>query len=74
MLVKAEFIKPTKYVEWLANIVPILKAITNAVRCCVNYRNINGAMPNDEYTIPIADLSIDAVSKHKVLSFMGGEC
>ncbi|KAM2288392.1 hypothetical protein ACFXTI_029273 [Malus domestica] len=30
-LVKAGFIRPTKYVEWLANIVPILKAITKAV-------------------------------------------
>ncbi|MBT0984577.1 hypothetical protein KJ032_26445, partial [Salmonella enterica subsp. enterica serovar Typhimurium] len=33
-LVKAGFIRPAKYVEWLANIVPVLKAITKAVRCC----------------------------------------
>ncbi|KAM1006308.1 hypothetical protein ACFX2A_003076 [Malus domestica] len=71
-LVKAGFIRPAKYVEWLANIVPILKAITNVVRCCVDYRNINGATPKDEYPMPMADLSIDAVAKHKVLSFMDG--
>ncbi|CAN6579132.1 unnamed protein product [Malus baccata var. baccata] len=71
-LVKAGFIRPAKYVEWLANIVPILKAITKAVRCCVDYRNINGATPKDEYPMPMADLSIDAVAKHKVLSFMDG--
>ncbi|KAM1411305.1 hypothetical protein ACFXTO_024189 [Malus domestica] len=71
-LVKVGFVRPTKYVEWLANIVPILKAITKAVRCCVDYRNINGATPKDEYPMPIADLSIDAVAKHKVLSFMDG--
>ncbi|CAN6567999.1 unnamed protein product [Malus baccata var. baccata] len=71
-VVKARFIKPAKYVEWLANIVPILKAITEAVRCCVNYKNINGATPKDEYPMPMADLSIDAVTKHKVLSFMEG--
>ncbi|KAM1846160.1 hypothetical protein ACFX13_020365 [Malus domestica] len=69
-LMKVGFIRPAKYVEWLANIVPILKAITNAVRCYVDYRNINGAMPKDEYRMPIAGLSIDAVAKHKVLSFM----
>ncbi|CAN6569907.1 unnamed protein product [Malus baccata var. baccata] len=63
---------PAKYVEWLANIVPGLKAITKAVRCCVDYRNINGATPKDEYPMPMADLSIDAVAKHKVLSFMDG--
>ncbi|KAB2626102.1 S2-RNase [Pyrus ussuriensis x Pyrus communis] len=71
-LVKAGFIRPAKYVEWLANIVPILKAITNAVRYCVNYKNINGATPKDEYPMPMADLSIDVVAKHKVLSFMDG--
>ncbi|CAN6554731.1 unnamed protein product [Malus baccata var. baccata] len=71
-LVKAGFIRPTKYVEWLANIVLVLKAITKVVRCCVDYRNINNATPKDEYPMPMADLSIDAVAKHKVLSFMDG--
>ncbi|KAM2459301.1 hypothetical protein TB1_007452 [Malus domestica] len=71
-LVKAGFIRPAKYVEWLANIVPVLKAVTKAVRCYVDYRNINGATPKDEYPMPMTDLSIDAVAKHKVLSFMNG--
>ncbi|CAN6678906.1 unnamed protein product [Malus baccata var. baccata] len=71
-LVKAGFIRPAKYVEWFANIVPVLKAITKAVRCCVDYWNINSATPKDEYPMPMADLSIDAVAKHKVLSFMDG--
>ncbi|CAN6583621.1 unnamed protein product [Malus baccata var. baccata] len=71
-LVKAGFIRPAKYVEWLANIVPVLKAITKAVRCCVDYRNINSATLKDEYPMPMADLSVDAVAKHKVLSFMDG--
>ncbi|KAM1405500.1 hypothetical protein ACFX2F_000328 [Malus domestica] len=71
-LVKAGFIRPAKYVEWLANIVPVLKAVTKAVRCCVDYRNINGTTPKDDYPMPMADLSIDAVAKHKVLSFMDG--
>ncbi|KAM1344099.1 hypothetical protein ACFX2F_008222 [Malus domestica] len=71
-LVKAGFIRPAKYVEWLANIVPVLKAVTKAVRCCVDYRNINSATPKDEYPMPMANLSIDAVAKHKVLSFMDG--
>ena len=70
--VKTRFIGPVIYVEWLANIVPVLKVITNALRCCVDYRNINGATPKEEYHMPMADLSIDAVAKHKVLSFMDG--
>ncbi|KAM1426466.1 hypothetical protein ACFXTO_019145 [Malus domestica] len=69
-LVKAGFIRPAKYVEWLANIVPVLKVITKVIRCCVDYRDINGALPKDEYPMHLANLSIDAVAKHKVLSFM----
>ncbi|KAM1735882.1 hypothetical protein ACFX12_014299 [Malus domestica] len=69
-LVKAGFIRPAKYVEWLANIVCVLKAITNAVRCCVDYININGTTPKDEYPMTMVDLSIYIISKHKVLSFM----
>ncbi|KAM2557547.1 hypothetical protein TB2_014658 [Malus domestica] len=71
-LIKAKFIRPAKYVEWLANIVSVLKVVTKAVRCCVDYKNINGATPKDEYPMPMAELSIDAVAKHKVLSFMDG--
>ena len=71
-LVNGGFIRPAKYVKWLANIVLVLKAITNAVQCCVDYRNINGATPKDEYPMLMADLSIDAVVKHKVLSFIDG--
>ncbi|KAM2151860.1 hypothetical protein ACFX1R_046266 [Malus domestica] len=36
------------------------------------HKNINGAMLKDEYPMSMADLSIDAVAKHKVLSFMNG--
>ncbi|CAN6719462.1 unnamed protein product [Malus baccata var. baccata] len=35
-------------------------------------KNINGATPKDKYPMPMADLSIDAVAKNKVLSFMDG--
>ncbi|CAN6725686.1 unnamed protein product [Malus baccata var. baccata] len=35
-------------------------------------KNINGATPKDEYLMPMADLSVDAVAKQKVLSFMDG--
>ncbi|CAN6564249.1 unnamed protein product [Malus baccata var. baccata] len=31
-LVKAGFIRPAKYVEWLANIVPVLKAVTKEIK------------------------------------------
>ncbi|CAL8119169.1 unnamed protein product [Prunus armeniaca] len=39
-LVKAGFIRPVIYADWLSNIVPLLKRKTVAVRICVDYRNL----------------------------------
>ncbi|CAL8169759.1 unnamed protein product [Prunus armeniaca] len=37
-LLKAGFIRPAIYADWLANIVPVLKRKTGVVRICVDYR------------------------------------
>jgi hypothetical protein len=33
-------------------------------------RDLNRAMPMDGYTMPVADLLVDAATGHKVISFM----
>ncbi|KAI5316861.1 hypothetical protein L3X38_036568 [Prunus dulcis] len=71
-LVKAGFIRPAIYVDWLANIVPVLKRKTRAVRICVDYRNLNEASPNDEYPMPMADMLVDGAAHNQMLSFMDG--
>ncbi|KAM1184237.1 hypothetical protein ACFX15_013225 [Malus domestica] len=70
-LLKAGFIRTARYVEWLANIVPVLKK-SGALRICIDFRNLNLATPKDEYTMPISDLLIDAAANHEMLSFMDG--
>ncbi|KAI5312887.1 hypothetical protein L3X38_042061 [Prunus dulcis] len=70
-LVKAKFIRPARYVEWLSNIVPVKKN-TGAIRICVDFRNLNLATPKDEYPMPMADLLVDGAAKHEILSFMDG--
>ncbi|KAM1346059.1 hypothetical protein PS1_035615 [Malus domestica] len=70
-LLKAGFIRTARYVEWLANIVPVLKK-NGALRICTDFRNLNLATPKDEYTMPISDLLIDAAANHAILSFMDG--
>ncbi|KAM1223354.1 hypothetical protein ACFX2G_043340 [Malus domestica] len=70
-LLKAGFIRTARYVEWLANIVPVLKK-SGALRICTDFRNLNLATPKDEYTMPISDLLIDAAANHAILSFMDG--
>ena len=70
-LLNAGFIRTARYVEWLANIVPVLKK-NGALRICIDFRNLNLATPNDEYTMPLLDLLVDAAANHAVLSFMDG--
>ncbi|KAI5350654.1 hypothetical protein L3X38_003545 [Prunus dulcis] len=71
-LVKAGFIIPAIYADWLANIVPVLKRKTRAVRICVDYRNLNEASPKDEYPMPTADMLVDGAAHNQMLSFMDG--
>ena len=70
-LLNAGFIRTARYVEWLANIVPVLKK-NGALRICINFRNLNLATPKDEYTMPLLDLLIDAATNHAIFSSMDG--
>ncbi|GKV34366.1 hypothetical protein SLEP1_g42743 [Rubroshorea leprosula] len=70
-LIKAGFIRTCKYADWLSNVVPVLKK-NGKLRVCVDFLNLNLATPKDEYPMPIVDLLIDGVARHKILSFMDG--
>lgn len=70
-ILKVGFIRPTRYVEWLANIVPVPKK-SGKVRIYIDFRNLNFASIKDEYPMPIAYLLLDGAAKHNVLSFMDG--
>ncbi|KAI5323281.1 hypothetical protein L3X38_032353 [Prunus dulcis] len=69
-MVKAGFIRPAIYDDWLSNIVPVLKIKTGAVRICVDYRNLKEASPKDEYPMPMADMLVDGDAHNQMLSFM----
>ncbi|CAL8119891.1 unnamed protein product [Prunus armeniaca] len=71
-LLKAGFIRPAIYANWLANIVLVLKRKTGAVRICVDYRNLNEASPKDEYPMLMADMLVDGAPHNQMLSFMDG--
>jgi hypothetical protein len=69
-LLKANFIKPCRYVEWVSNVVPVEKKESDKIRVCIDFRNLNRATPKDEYPMPIADMLINDASGHKVISFL----
>ncbi|KAM2246473.1 hypothetical protein ACFXTI_007288 [Malus domestica] len=70
-LLKVGFIQTARYVQWLANIVLVLKK-NGALRICIDFCNMNLATPKDKYPMPISNLLIDATVHHEILSFMDG--
>ncbi|KAL1363986.1 hypothetical protein AAHE18_03G185900 [Arachis hypogaea] len=57
-LLKAKFIRTTRY--------------NGKLRVCIDFRDLNSATPKDKYPIPIADMLIDSIGGHEILSFMDG--
>ncbi|KAL1308631.1 hypothetical protein AAHE18_17G120800 [Arachis hypogaea] len=68
-LIKAKFIRTAHYVEWVSNIVPVMKK-NEKLRVCIDFRDLNNATPKDEYFMPIADMLIDSAAGNEILSFM----
>ena len=70
-LLEAKFIRPCRYAEWISNVVPMYKK-NRKLRVCIDFRDLNKSTPMDGYPMPIADMLIDAIAGHKVISFMDG--
>ena len=70
-LLKASFIKPAKYAEWLSNIVPIMKK-NGKLRVCINFRDLNLDTPKDVCVMFVADMLIDFAVRNELLPFMDG--
>ena len=45
-LLKSKFIRTARYVDWLANLVPIKKK-NGTIRVCIDFRDLNLATPKD---------------------------
>ena len=67
----AGFLEVSKYSEWVANIVLILKK-DRKVRVCLDYRDLNRANPKDNFSLPYIDTLVDNTAKHSLVSFMDG--
>ncbi|PNX98554.1 hypothetical protein L195_g021804 [Trifolium pratense] len=66
-LSKCKFIKTARYVEWMANIVPVIKK-NGTLRVCIDFRDLNNATPKDEYPMPVAEMLIDSATGFEYLS------
>jgi hypothetical protein len=71
-LLRAKFIQPCRYTDWVSNIVPIEKKNTDKIRVCIDFRNLNRATPKDEYPMPIAENLINFALGNRVIGFLDG--
>ena len=69
-LLQAGFIRPAMSVEWLSNIVPILKK-NGKLHVCIDFRNLNTTTPKDEYLMPIADVFGRWSDRTQIVVFYG---
>ena len=70
-LLKAKFIIPTIYVQWLANIVPLMKN-NEKLKVCVDFRDLNAATSTDMCIMAIVDILVDSTTNKELLSFIDG--
>jgi hypothetical protein len=71
-LFEANFIRPCWYANWISNIVLVEKKGTGKIRICIDFHNLNRATPKGEYHMPIADMLVNDLYGHKVISFLDG--
>ena len=58
-LLKARFIRTSRYVKWISNSVPVKKK-NGKIRVCIDFWGLNGSTPKDEYSMPMVDMLIDS--------------
>ena len=63
------FLLVVKYLEWLANVIPVPKK-DGKVRVCFDFRDLNKANPKDDFPLPHIDMLVDSMTGHSMLSFM----
>jgi len=61
-LLKDKFIGTARYLDWLANIVSVVKK-NGTLRVCIDFRDLNNATPKDKY------VGTKGVSQNHLLSF-----
>jgi len=65
MLLKVNFIRTIRYVDWISNIVLVIKK--NGKCMCIDFRYLNAATPKDEYPMPVIDMLVDLTAGNEIL-------
>jgi len=70
-LIECGFIREEQHLNWIANIVPVLKK-NGKIQFFIDFRDLNIACPKDKFSSPIMDVMIDNTCDFERMSFMDG--
>ena len=65
----AQYIWEVDYLEWLANVVLVLKG-EGKWRLCIDFTDLNKACLKDSYPFPQIDALIDGMTRCLLMSFL----
>ncbi|XP_070022482.1 uncharacterized protein [Nicotiana sylvestris] len=65
----ANVVRAVRYTTWVANVVPVLKK-DGKTRVYVDYRDLNKAIPKDNFPLPNIHILVDNCAKHEIQSFV----
>ena len=68
---KAKIVIPLRFLDWVANIVPIRKK-NGDIRICVDFRNLNKCSLKDNYPLPKMDHLLQKVVGSNWISMIDG--
>ena len=68
---KAGFLTAIAYSDWVTNIVPVPRK-DGKVRMCIDYKDLNRAIPKDNFPLPHINTLVDNITTNRFFSFMDG--
>nr|KYP76062.1 Retrovirus-related Pol polyprotein from transposon opus [Cajanus cajan] len=70
-LLKAKFIRTSRYAEWVSNGVPVIKK-NGKLRVCIDFETLTQLPLKMMYPMPIAETMIDAAAGNEIVSLLDG--
>jgi hypothetical protein len=70
-LLEAQIIIPLRYLDWVANLVPVRKK-SGEIRLCVDFRNLNRSSKKDNYPLPNMEHMLQRVTSASRISMIDG--
>lgn len=67
----SQFIRTSRYIEWLVNIVLVIKK-NKTLRVCIDFRDLTAATPKDEYPMHVVDMLVDLAAGFDYLNMHDG--